>query len=50
MMKIDHERDVKLFKEAAGSNDKGISLFANTQLPMIQSHLDKVNELKAMEN
>ena len=46
MMRIDHERDVKIFTEATGSDDKGIRLFASRYLPMIQLHLDKINALE----
>jgi putative membrane protein len=48
MMRIDHERDVKMFTEATGSDDKGIRLFASRYLPMIQLHLDKINALEKM--
>ncbi|MEO5593903.1 MAG: DUF4142 domain-containing protein [Chitinophagaceae bacterium] len=48
MMKLDHERDVKLFKKAIKSDDREISLFANKHLPMIQNHLDKINQLEEM--
>lgn len=46
MMKVDHQRDVKLFKEAAKSKDKGISEFAQKYLPMIQSHLNKIEAME----
>ncbi len=47
MMVIDHERDIKLFKKATECKDKGVSEFAKKYLPVIQSHLDKINEIKA---
>lgn len=46
MMVIDHERDIKLFKKAAKSEDKEIRIFAEKYLPLIQSHLDKINLIK----
>ena len=46
MMTIDHERDVKEFKEASKFSDPEVSQFAAKYLPMIQSHLDKVKDLK----
>lgn len=46
MMTIDHERDVKEFEKASKSSDSAVSKFAAEYLPMIQSHLDKVKELK----
>ena len=46
MMIKDHERDIKLFKKALDSEDKSVSVFAQEYLPMIQSHLDKINEIK----
>ncbi len=49
MMIIDHERDVKLFKEAAASADKGVSAFASKYLPMIETHLQKIEDLKKAE-
>ena len=42
MMKIDHERDLKLFEKAKDFDDMETKLFANKYLPMIKSHLDKV--------
>ena len=50
MMRIDHERDVKIFKKASSSNDKEIRMFAIANLPIIQSHLDKVNQLREMND
>ncbi|MEO6315741.1 MAG: DUF4142 domain-containing protein [Chitinophagaceae bacterium] len=45
MMKIDHERDVKLFKKATEYGEPRVAAFAVKYLPLIQSHLDKVNKL-----
>ncbi|MEJ7644566.1 MAG: DUF4142 domain-containing protein [Chryseolinea sp.] len=50
MMIKDHERDVKLFKNALDYKDEAVKLFANEYLPMIQSHLDKINEIKTASN
>lgn len=46
MMKIDHERDVRLFKKATECEDKGVRAFAVEYLPMIQSHLEKIEAIK----
>lgn len=46
MMIIDHERDVKLFKKARNSKDKDISSFASQYLPLIESHLKKIKDIK----
>lgn len=45
MMKIDHERDVKLFKKATGYSDAAVAAFAVKYLPLIQAHLKKVNAM-----
>jgi putative membrane protein len=42
MMVIDHERDIKLFEKASECKDRNVRAFAQTYLPMIQSHLDKI--------
>jgi putative membrane protein len=42
MMTIDHERDVKLFEKATEYDDAEVSAFAKANLPIIQSHLDKI--------
>jgi putative membrane protein len=49
MMKLDHERDVKLFKKATECEDPEVREFATQYLPMIQSHLDKITEIKIAE-
>lgn len=46
MMKADQQRDVRLFKEASAFKDKGVSEFAQKYLPMIQSHLNKIEALE----
>lgn len=47
MMKIDHERDIKDFKEAIENlKDSKVKAFAISNLPVIQSHLDGINKLK----
>jgi putative membrane protein len=46
MMKIDHKRDVRLFKDAIEFKDEGVSEFAKKYLPLIQSHLDKIEAFK----
>ena len=46
MICIDHKRDVRKFTEATESKDSQVSEFARKYLPMIESHLQKVKELK----
>ena len=46
MMTIDHERDIKLFKKSIKFKNKEVSTFAQTYLPLIQSHLDKIITIK----
>ena len=46
MMIIDHERDVKLFEKATEFKDSEVSAFAKANLPIIQSHLDKIKAIK----
>ena len=46
MMTVDHERDVKEFEEASKFSDPAVSQFAAKYLPLIQSHLQKVKDLK----
>jgi len=45
MMTIDHERDVKLFRKALDSKDADVRDFAKRYLPMIESHLDKIETI-----
>ena len=46
MMTIDHKRDVKTFERATRSSDADVQVFATRYLPYIQSHLEKIRELK----
>ncbi len=46
MMKIDHQRDVKEFAKATELMDNNVRGFASASLPIIQSHLDKINAVK----
>jgi putative membrane protein len=46
MMRIDHERDIRLFTDALHVKDDEIRAFAVKYLPLIQAHLDKLNALK----
>ena len=46
MMRIDHERDIRLFTDALHVKDDEIRAFAVKYLPLIQEHLDKLNALR----
>ncbi|MEO5683659.1 MAG: DUF4142 domain-containing protein [Chitinophagaceae bacterium] len=46
MMIIDHKRDIKDFKKAVDYKDSAVSAFAKKNLPLIQEHLDKIEEIK----
>lgn len=46
MMMLDHERDIALFKNATQFEDRDVRAFAQQYLPMIQSHLDKIEVIK----
>ena len=46
MIKTDHIRDVKEFKEATECSDKQIKAFAAKHLPLMESHLKGVNNIK----
>lgn len=46
MMRIDHERDIRDFTKATAFADGKVKDFAIAKLPVIQSHLDKLNVLK----
>jgi len=46
MMKIDHERDIKLFKKAIDCTEPSVSAFAKKYLPLIESHLAKIEAIK----
>jgi len=45
MMRIDHERDIRLFTNALHLKDDEIRAFAVKYLPLIQEHLDQLNAL-----
>jgi putative membrane protein len=47
MMIIDHKRDVKEFEDALLSDDQDVRAFANDYLPMIRSHLAKIERIKS---
>ena len=46
MICIDHKRDVKKFTNATKYEDLEVSKFANKHLPMIESHLLKIEAIK----
>ena len=46
MMKIDHKRDIKSFKNASELGDAGITAFTDLKLPLLQTHLDKLKSAK----
>ncbi|MBT1702221.1 DUF4142 domain-containing protein [Chryseosolibacter indicus] len=46
MMKIDHKRDVNDFEDATDFKDKDIQKFAETYLPIVESHLEKIKQLE----
>ena len=46
MMIIDHERDIRLFEKALECKDRDVRAFAQEYLPLIQSHLSKINQIK----
>ncbi|HEX6226883.1 MAG TPA: DUF4142 domain-containing protein [Chryseolinea sp.] len=50
MLIIDYEKDVKLFKKATQFNDIEVSSFAQHYLPLIQSHLVKIKNIKSNLN
>ena len=47
MITIDHERDVKMFQKAIEQDDEDVRAFAQKYLPLIQSHLDKINTISS---
>jgi putative membrane protein len=49
IMTTDIERDIKLFRKACVSKDEEVSAFAQHYLPLIQSHLKKINEIRGKE-
>lgn len=46
MICIDHKRDVRKFKKASKCDESGVSTFASKHLPMIESHLQKIEKIK----
>jgi len=46
MIKKDHRRDIKYCKRASNLNDKEVSSFAKQKLPLIKSHLEKLQKIK----
>ena len=46
MIVIDHKRDVKKFRKALYSDDPDIQVFATKYLPVVESHLDKIQSIK----
>ncbi|MEP7129060.1 MAG: DUF4142 domain-containing protein [Chitinophagales bacterium] len=50
MITIDHKRDLRMFRRAEKSTDEDIAGFAKKFLPMIQSHLDGINEIKKLQD
>jgi putative membrane protein len=46
MMTIDHKRDVREFEDATEFKDRDVQKFATTYLPLIEAHLEQVQELK----
>jgi putative membrane protein len=50
MITGDHKRDVDDFDDATGFNDKDVRKFAERYLPLVQSHLDKIREIKEKTN
>jgi len=49
MMRIDHSRDVKLFEGTRNLKDEEIRVFAKNNLPMVQTHLDRINEIRGSQ-
>ncbi len=50
MITIDHERDVKAFSDASKDSQgfsQEIQQFSSKNLPLIQSHLDKINAIES---
>lgn len=42
----EHERDIKIFKKAMTYSDPEVSAFAARYLPLIESHLQKIKDIK----
>jgi putative membrane protein len=49
MITQDHKRDVDEFEDATDFKDKDVKKFAETNLPLIQSHLDKIQQIKTKD-
>ncbi|MBK9730130.1 MAG: DUF4142 domain-containing protein [Chitinophagaceae bacterium] len=49
MITIDHKRDLRMFRRAEKSTDEDIAGFAKKFLPVIQSHLDGIKEIKKLQ-
>ncbi len=45
-MIMEHERDIKIFKKATFSTDPEIAAFATRYLPLIESHLEMIKDIK----
>lgn len=45
-MILEHERDIEIFRQAANSADPEVSAFAARYLPLIESHLQKIRDIK----
>jgi putative membrane protein len=46
MMTVDHKRDVGAFEDAQDCRDKDVKKFAAQYLPVIESHLERIKNLK----
>ena len=46
MIKKDHQQDIRKSKKAVDIKDKQVSTFARQNLPLIEDHLRKLNEIK----
>jgi putative membrane protein len=46
MITTDHKRDVRAFEDATDFKDKDVQSFATRYLPVIESHLDKIQQIK----
>ncbi len=51
MVRIDHKRDVDAFEDAVDFKDKDVKQFATNYLPLVESHLAKLEEIEnVLEN
>jgi putative membrane protein len=46
MMRIDHKRDADEFEDATEFRDPDIKQYAQTYLPLVQSHLEKIKQIE----